>query len=155
MSKGEDDDERVDQPPSTRDYRYIAIALALVAVGCFAYAAFSKQWLVKGGAIGFGLRECNDCRAEPCLVLPNDDMVAEWQASPFRGDVEYTSSAFAPTGTITFVLLFVAMAGLLGAAGLAIARKHSHLPIAPSTLGLLGIALTLISGCVFVATKPG
>jgi hypothetical protein len=45
--------------------------------------------------------------------------------------------------------------GLLVAAGLAYARKTPDLRIAPTTIALLGGMLALISGCVFVATKPG
>ena len=47
------------------------------------------------------------------------------------------------------------MLGLAGAAGLAIASKKLVLPMSPSTLALLAIMAGLITGCVFVAQKPG
>ena len=58
-------------------------------------------------------------------------------------------------GNAVFALLVAAVAGLVVGAILAIVRAHPRLPIAPTTVALLALMLGLITGCVFVATKPG
>ena len=148
-----DPDDSVDPPPRTRDIRYLAIALAFVAAGCFGYAAFTKHWLVKGDIFGFGLWSYQQCAGDRCESDSNADFVEKWQQ--IRGDTEYTSGAFVPAGKATFVLLLLAAAGLVGAAAIALARKHPVLPVSPSSVALLAIMFALIAGCVFVATKPG
>jgi hypothetical protein len=143
-----------DDAPLAKDRRMLAIALAVVAAACMVYAATTKHWLIKGDLIGFGLTENRMCmNDEHCTMMSNGEFVDEWQRH--RGNEEYVSSAFTPMGWATLVELFVAAAGLLGAAGLAIARKKPQLPITPSTVALLAMMLALVTGCVFVATKPG
>ncbi len=66
-----------------------------------------------------------------------------------------TSGAFAILGWITFVCIAIAVPSLLIAVGLVLAGKRVRLPIMPTTTALLGVGVALITGCVFVATKPG
>jgi hypothetical protein len=154
--------------PSKKDNRMLAIGLAVGAALCLIYAASTQQWLANSSRfvdIGFGLFSNHECTVS-----------SSWSA---RGEVEQTyskggnaefierwrrlgpeaqklaSSAFAPAGKVTFVLIVLAALGLLVAAGLAYARKTPDLPVAPTTIALLAGMLGLISGCVFVATKPG
>jgi hypothetical protein len=150
-----------DRPAKNRS---LGITLAVAAALCLIYAGFSSRWLVNGsrfGNIGFGLRTNSICQPlgfgdgdkTTCVTKTNRTVVAEWQKQDPSG--EYTSGAFAPTGWATLIEMLLGSVGLLAAAGLAIARKRPELPIAPTTVALLGVMVALITGCVFVATKPG
>jgi len=66
-----------------------------------------------------------------------------------------SSSAFALLGWITFVLLLIAIPSLAVSCAIVVAGKRLRLPVMPTTTALLGIGISLITGCVFVATKPG
>jgi hypothetical protein len=150
-----DDD---DMTPPTKDYRTLGIVLALVAAACLGYASFTRHWLANASdyeSVGIGLRSNFDCEGlgavKQCRDLSNSALI---DALKEAGDPDQ-SSAFVPCGWITFVLCLITAVGLVAAAGLAIARKTPVLPMTPSSLALLGIMLALISGCVFVATKPG
>lgn len=66
-----------------------------------------------------------------------------------------TSSAFAILGFITFVCILLAAPSLLISIIIVLAGKRVRLPIMPTTTALLGVGIGLITGCVFVATKPG
>lgn len=144
-----------------KDRRPLAIALAVIAAACLAYAALTKAWLANTKSpvaqIGFGLTGELECvgggDGATCTAMSNGDFVEKWKQ--FDTSNEHVSSAFAPAGWITLAALILAALGLLGAAALAIARKRPQLPMSPSTVALLGLMASLISGCVFVATKPG
>jgi hypothetical protein len=134
------------------------------------FAAFSRQWLVNSSRyveVGFGLFSNQECSAafgglddegtsaesRKCRERSNSELIAQMRER--RSGEKMTSSAFAPLGKVTFVIILLTVAGLLGAAGLALARKPLDLPIAPTSIALLGGMVGLITGCVFVATKPG
>jgi hypothetical protein len=148
--------------PPHKDNRSLAIGLALAAAACLVYACFSRQWLVNGSVYeeyGFGLRSNYTCgqsfgEASECDEPSNSEYVARMQELD-SGSSRNASGAFAPTGWATFVECLVAVLGLIAAAGIAIARKRPDLPMAPTTVALLAIMAALITGCVFVATKPG
>jgi hypothetical protein len=142
--------------------RVLAIALGLAAAACFFYSAFAKRWLyntIEYDEAGFGLRSAYYCvdyreRNECFEYAPSD-----YEKVFFRAGVlepgKYKSAAFAPVGMITFVGSLLAAVALLAAAGLAIARKQPRLAITPTTLAVLAIAVSLITGCIYVAVKPG
>src|SRR5204863_9320545 len=48
----------------------------------------------------------------------------------------------------------LAAGGLLAGAGLALAGKRLVLPVMPTTLAVLGLLVGIITGCIFIATKP-
>lgn len=140
--------------------RAVAIALALVAAACLVTASFSRRWLaspLRGTDIGFGLREFSACipayggAPARCEARGNGEVVAEIRRE-FPGQA---SGAFAPTGWITFASNLVAALALAAAAALAALGKRPALPVAVTTVALLGLLTSLIVGCVFVATKPG
>ena len=150
-----------DAQPPTKPNRVLAIALAIVAAGSLGYAAFSHRWLVNGNRVeefGFGLRDNYSCQSidsvHDCVTDSNSHYV---QVSKDEGGraAELASSAFGPCGWATFIECLLAMLGLAAAAGLAIANKKLVLPMSPSTLALLALMAALITGCVFVAQKPG
>lgn len=152
------------------DTRSLAMGLAVAAALCMLFAGFTRQWLVNGNKyleFGFGLRsnyECstnyspdfggggeNKSSTESCVSRSNSERVEEFK----QLDPKLASGAFVPTGWITFVAILLAAVGLLGAAAMAATKKVIALPIAPTTVGLLGAMISLVTGCVFVATKPG
>jgi hypothetical protein len=146
-----------DAPPPAKSNRYVAVALAAVAAACLVYAAFTNMWLVNSSRaeeFGFGLRAYHACEAGDCNSESNASVVASFKEAGGHS-AELASGAFAPMGWATFVECLLAALGLVGAAGIALAKKTPMLPMSPSTLALLGIMAALITGCVFVATKPG
>jgi hypothetical protein len=139
--------------------RSLAIGLCAVAALCLLYSAFTRHWLVNSSTgidIGFGLRSSYECGGAECTYRSNSDVNEEFRRlEDLSHGEKLHSSAFVPMGWVTFVDLLVAVAGLLAAVGIAAAKKKPQLPIAPTTVALLGIMIGLITGCVFVATKPG
>jgi hypothetical protein len=146
----------------TKDNRSLAIGLAFAAAACLFYGAFTHQWLVNGSRFeqySFGLRSNSTCgqsfgEATECDTSSNGEYIARMQGF---GDAaaQYASSAFAPMGWVTFVACLIGAAGLIAAGALALARKQPELPLTPSTAALLAVMVGLITGCVFLATKPG
>ena len=150
--------------PVKKDMRPLASGLCAAAAACLLYAAFTHTWLANAASryteVGFGLRSNFQC-AEG---LTGKDKACEWMTNSafieqMRGlgseAAKYTSSAFVPTGWITFIVALIAAAGLAAAAAFGFLKKPMTGPIAPTTPGLLGVMIGLITGCVFVATKPG
>src|SRR5262249_55225545 len=134
--------------------RLVGILLALVAAGCLVAACFSHRWLANRhlGDFGYSPLSFEQCGAT-CERMSNFQVAEITKDSPF--EEKRVSSAFPVAGAITFAVLLLAAAGLLVAAGIAALKLRPELPVSPTTLALLGIMSGLISGCVFVATKPG
>jgi len=139
----------------SHDNRMFAAALGLGAAACFAYAAFSLHWLINASVdVMFGLRTNLTCVNDHCDPTTNSafvDTIKQMSGS----SPDMASDAFAPLGWATTVTCLLAALGLAAGAGLALAKKRPMLPISPSTISLLAIMAGLITGCVFVATKPG
>jgi drug/metabolite transporter (DMT)-like permease len=146
------------------DKRWLGIGLAVAAAALLLYAALSRAWLHNPRlGISFGPGGCNNCcylvgdAADGCS-LSNEGFVDSMRAMAKKlGDAKAmpTSSAFAPMGWTTYVLCIVGALGLLATAALALAKRRPQLPISPASIALLAIMMSLITGCVFVATKPG
>jgi hypothetical protein len=146
-----------DEEAPKRPNAAVAITLAIVAAACLVYGAVTHHWLVNdnpGEQIAFGLRDNSQCTGTDCLHRSNAELIRELRDFS-EASKQDASVAFAPFGWITLVASLLATLGLLGAAGLAASRKKPDLPMTPATLALLGIMVGLITGCVFVATKPG
>jgi len=67
----------------------------------------------------------------------------------------YTSNAFSHAGWIAFGTSLLSAAALLVAAGMAFARIKKDLSLSPASVALLSLLGAMVSGCVFIATKPG
>lgn len=154
------EDLDIHEPPTpTKDNRQLALGLAIAAALCLLYGGFTKKWLVNGNnyiEYGFGLRSNFECATgyddkKQCADHANSEVVDMYK----QIDPKYASGAFVPTGWITFISILLAALGLAGAAAMAAAKKPMDLPVAPTTIGLLFSMIALITGCVFVATKPG
>lgn len=135
-------------PPS------VGRVLAVVAALCLVAACFSHRWLANRYYGDFGFSPLSFSRCEGvCVTATNFEVREISQASAFVEN--RVSLAFPVAGVLTFIVLLVAAVGLLVAAALAQLGKRPELPIAPTTVALLGLMIGLITGCVFVATKPG
>lgn len=150
-----------EEPAPKRPNRVVAIALAVVAGAALVFAAVTDKWLTNGNEyeqISFGLRSMSQCGHElgetPCDARSNSEFVQQLRDFG-ESSAMNTSSAFAPMGWITLVAALLAALGLFGAAGIALTGKKPELPMSPPTLALLGIIVGIITGCVFIATKPG
>jgi len=148
---GEDDDiaPTARQPP-----RALGIVLALASAALLVAACFSHRWLANKhlGDFGYSPLSFQQCGAR-CEAISNFQVYDIASDSPFEEN--RVSGAFPIAGLLTFIALLVAAAGLVLGAGISAAGAHPNLPISPTTFALLGIMIGLISGCVFVATKPG
>jgi hypothetical protein len=149
-------DPEDDIAPTRREPpRAVGVLLSLVAAGCLLAACFSHRWLAnrRAGDFGYSPLSYLDCQTTTCTTISNFQVAKNTRDSPFYenrvGDV------FPVAGLVTFIVLLVAAGGLVTAAGVAAANKRPDLPISPTTFALLGIMVGLVSGCVFVATKPG
>jgi drug/metabolite transporter (DMT)-like permease len=70
-------------------------------------------------------------------------------------DEHHTSAAFPIVGWLAFIGCVLAGLSIAIAIALVALKKRPHLPIMPTTTAILGIMLALVTGCLFVATKPG
>ncbi len=150
-------DELYIPAPATKDTRMLGIGLALAAAALLLFAAFSRHWLSRPmlNDIGFGPRGCANCDVFGGGGHMSNGAFVSALRETEPSAAETTSGAFAPMGWATFGLCIAASLGLIAAAALAFMRKRLELPIAPTTVALLAIMISLITGCVFVATKPG
>lgn len=150
--------------------RIVAIALGVIAAAALAVAAFTPKWLasplVEGA--GIGLREAGVCVKGRCEYMSNGAVV-EWIEAEIARIVEYNKTAeerhmlpvprspwggWPVCGLIAFIGCLLAAAGLAVAAGLALMGKRVDWPMLPTTLGVLGLFVSMVAGCIFVATKP-
>jgi len=143
-------------PKPKQDSRMLPIGLAVAAAVLLVVAGFSRTWVARPvPELGFGPLGCTKCS----LPWGTEDMSNSAFIEKVReldpSAAETVSSAFAPMGYVTFGLSLLGAAGLLVAAGLALGRRRPELPISPASVALLGILGALVTGCVFIATKPG
>ncbi len=150
-----------------KDNRLLAGVLVIVAIAGLAFAMVSKRWLANTasrGEMGFGLLSFSACidgseqfeiKAH-CESRSNSEIVAEIQKE--NGSA---TGAFPIFGYITLGAIGLAVLSLLATLPLAFRKQTDaqtmleKLPMAPTTLALMTMFVALITGCVFVATKPG
>ena len=139
-------------PALKKDTRMLAVTLAALAGLMLIAAAFTKGWLVNPHfGVGFGLLSMSNCSGSDCASISNLDFMAK--ARELAPDE--VSSVFAPIGIITMILCVVGGLGLLATAYFGFAKKRLAWPLMPQTVALLGVMGALLTGCVFIATKPG
>jgi hypothetical protein len=99
-------------------------------------------------------REQLDDARERVRAAKEDDIAAQQFFMQLSQTLK-ASSAFPVFGWIACISCLVAAASLAIAALLVALKKRLVLPIMPTTTALLGLMVGLITGCVFVALKPG
>lgn len=82
----------------------------------------------------------------------HDQTVAELTTTKH---VSKFTAAFWVFGWVTLIAIWIAALSLVLACVMVLAKREFVWPVMPSTTALLGIAVALISGCVFAALKPG
>ena len=82
-------------------------------------------------------------------------MIGAQTDATITADMLQTSAVFAPLGWVTAVSSLVAAVSLVVILLLVFTNKRVLLPVMPTTTALLGVIIGLVSGCVFVAVKPG
>jgi hypothetical protein len=160
--------------------RAVAIVLAVISAAGLGVGAFGNRWLALPAAeetayegtafersAGMGLRAYEKCRRD-CKSISNFELIdlleAEIKeieaynltvpAKDQRALPRRPWHGFPVVGVMTFVCALIAAAGLLVGAALALAGSRKPLPIMPTTIAVLGLAGGIITGCIFVATKP-
>lgn len=165
------------------DNKLFAVLLAVAAAGALVYACFAT-WLYNPRnkqhfEVGFALTsmfECELATGGECRHMSNSVFAAEWkkqlaeirervkedpadpqtQAFAIQAQRELkVSGAWTALGWVTLGCALLGALSLAACAALVLARKRVQWPIMPTTTAILGIAIGLITGCVFVATKPG
>jgi MFS family permease len=146
----------------------IAIALAFAAVAGLVAASLGDRWLTtNSGDEGLGLLDVEIC-LDGCKKLGNDELVVKIdrdieetkalnKTRPPNQQVELPRPAWhgwPVVGLITFFASLVAAAGLVVAALLALGGKRPEVAIMPTTVAVLGLLIAIVTGCIFVATKP-
>ncbi len=148
-------DELVAPPPLRKDNRMLGIGLCALAAVLLLFSCVSHRWLEnrqrEGMGFGFSLLSFEACLGDTCESKSNSELIDEARS---HGNKD-ASGAFAPMGKVTLVLLLIAVIGLIGTAVLAQLKKRLDWPMLPTTVGLLALMVALITGCVFIATKPG
>lgn len=164
-----------------KDNRNLAIGLAIAAALCILFASVSRHWVGRPGrgswvseTVGFGPIGCSNCGAflyEGGGSMTNGKFMnllrEEIQETGTFGGAYYagnlkefqsvdklTSKAFAPMGWATFGLGILAGISLLVTAFLAFRKQRKDLPVSPASIALLSTMGAMITGMVFVATKP-
>lgn len=135
--------------------RALGIVVAVIAAACLIAACLSHRWLANRhlGDFGYSPLSFQQCGGPMCDTVSNFQIADIAADSPFPE--QRVSAAFPIAGVISFIVLLVAAIGLLVAAAIAATGKRPDLPVSPTTFALLGLMIGLVSGCVFVATKPG
>lgn len=151
--------------------RALAIVLALIASVVLVASVFADSWLASpswGEDVHIGLRSFTRCKQERCVsitnpvlmdVLDHDIELIKQKNRELPAGRQLTVPhppwhGFPVVGMITFVASLIAAAGLTTGAVLALARQRRALPIMPTTVAVLALAIAIICGCIFVATKP-
>ena len=168
--------------PKPPDRKFLAVLLAIVAAAALAYACVASTWLYNPRnkqhfEVGFGLVSMFECEGGgECRSMSNAKLVDEWakeladirerakqdptdpqvQAFAVQAADELRASSVFPTlGWITLACSALAALSLLVCAGLVLGNRRIAWPIMPTTTAILGVGIGLITGCVFVALKPG
>ncbi|HEX5057935.1 MAG TPA: hypothetical protein VFV99_01190 [Kofleriaceae bacterium] len=159
--------------------RATAIALAFISAAALVVGGFGDRWLQTQEGIGFelndvpyrsgniGLLSFAACQSE-CTSMSNTDLMPaldKWiatlkqrnQGAPVnvQQKVPYPPwHGFPVVGIIALVAALLAAAGLVCGGLLALANKRMEMVVMPTTIAVLGLAISIINGCLFVATKP-
>jgi hypothetical protein len=146
------------KPRPPRDYRKLGIGLCIASIVLFVYAAFSHRWLentqFSNSRVGFSLIAFEACAGEKCETASNFQLIRDLTKNAGRHE-EKPSTMFAPVGVVTMALSLLSVLALGAIAFVAFKRQQLTFKVLPSTIALLSIMTALITGCMFLAKKPG
>lgn len=159
-----------------------AIAAAAFAYACVAKTWLYNPRNTNLTEVGFGLLSNYYCppglggAVGECRGQSNRELVEDWakQLAEFKKAAEgdptnpavsnaYTEAkrelrappSFPIWGYVTLGALAIAALSLVTCAVLGLLKKRILWPMMPTTSALLGTAIGLVTGCVFIAMKPG
>ena len=168
--------------PRKKQRRLVAIALAFISAAGLVVAAFGDRWLATPYAddtatepgtssersAGMGLHTYERCRGADCDGISNFELidVLEKRIEEIKEENKHLPAkeqmalprppwhGFPVVGIMAFITALIAAAGLLVGALFALARKRVDMTIMPTTIAVLGLTFSIVTGCIFVATKP-
>jgi hypothetical protein len=140
---------------ASKSTKLLAAGLAFVAAAALFFASFSPRWAVlraeqNGDDGGFGLRQVELCGI-PDTGTMDSDPATHCEAAAISSQVD---GAFPIFGWIASVAIWIGAGALAAAAILMLLGHFIARPIALTTIAMLGLAVGLISGFVFLALKP-
>jgi hypothetical protein len=140
-------------PQAQATRRWIAVAIGLLVIAAITGGVLGKSVLVDsdvGMSMRCGLRSCDACADTACITTSTIQLAADVADGGGKA-----SGAWGYSGAIGWWAAIVAALGIALATVMVAAGKYVRIPlISPTTLGLVGGAVALIAGCVFIATKP-
>lgn len=177
--------DRAKKPPDNRWLAVILAIAAACALGYAAFSKqwLYNPRTTGHEEVGFGplgsstcIDHGEDAGGKQCMTMTLSEHAALWKrelaeirenAKRSPGDLQVQafaaqaaeqlkmSSAFVPFAWITLIACGIAALSLIIAAGLVAGGRHVQWPIMPTTTAILALAVALITGCIFVALKPG
>lgn len=116
---------------------------------------------------GMGLRHYERCHGS-CSSISNFELVEvldkrieeikeDNKRLPLKEQVALPRApwhGFPVVGIMAFITALLAAAGLLVGGVLALMGRRVDAPIMPTTVAVLGLTLSIVTGCIFIATKP-
>ena len=152
------------KPENPAQKRKIAMILAFVSAALIVATLFTHGWLRAGGGMdaGFGLMSVKGCHEGACSSVSNKELIdginKEVKRAKAMGysdpSLEEKSPVFWLTGYATLGLGLLAVAGLV-AAGVTLGQGKLMLrPVAPTSVAMVCLFLSLVTACIFVATNP-
>jgi hypothetical protein len=144
-----------DGDPVRSEARLSSVALCLVAATLLTAACMSKRWLANGSggdSISYGLIRFTECIGGACQTHP---ATTPPDALTRRLPREQLSPVFPIAGWTALGASALAIVALAACALIGLFRQRLALPIAPSSLALLGLLVAMVGGSLFIATKPG
>ena len=132
---------------ASKQAKAIAAALAFASAAALTWSTFSSQWAhqLSYGTDTFGLREWISCAEDGGLC----------ESRSMASLARFAKTDLFPTfGWICSVSMWIAALSLAGSAALMLTGRFIGRPIALTTVALLALAVGLISGFVFLSTRP-
>jgi len=170
----------VDIPVLKKDYREVGIVLTAVAALLFVIASLTHGWLhnpvfgIKMSLLSTeacvpGGDTCESMSHFKLVDLAKDqaadlDRYAEManelgKRDPFNAysthNRDEVSGTFPWMGILTLILALVSAIAMFITAWFGAMKKRAEWPVSPVNVALSGLMLGLVTGCIFLATKPG